>query len=114
MEILLERLLFLRCQTDDGVTARKNEQAVDVSHVLDDLVEEVDTQNHTQSLHVGRRLVFVYNVFFADDEHIPRVDIYFLGVESILNLPFHTESDEDKVHLTRLCRHGRLVDVFCQ
>ena len=77
-------------------------------------MEEVHAQHHTQSFHVGRGLILIYHMLIADDENIARVDNHLLGVESILDSTFSTQSDEDKVHLSGLCRHRSLVDVLRQ
>ena len=51
---------------------------------------------------------------FADDEDIARADDLLLGVELIDNIALRTEPDNDEVHLSGLCGHGRLVDVLRQ
>ena len=114
LEILLERLYFPLFQTHDGMLTREEEERTDVADVLDDLTEEMDGHHDTQAFHILGMLITVHDMTVADYQDIARFDHLFLGIQLVHHLSLDTQSDQDEVHASGLCRHRCLVDTFCQ
>ena len=109
-----EGIYFLLFEAHHRMATGKKEKRTDISDVLNDFMEEMDTHHHTQTLHIGRVAIAVNHMALTDDKDIAWLDDLLLCIEFIDNFTLRTEADNDDIHLSRLCRHRCFIDMLRQ